>query len=184
MTAWRNAWRVGYYPLMSNEAVKAILDGLLADDEKIIQSATTSPPPLQCVQDWPCEGADPIGYGAWKGDGLETVGEVEEYFARMCFEADKRMGEPAGCRWFLNWWDETPRHEARVKMVWELRYLRYRDIINGSYGFAGRVSPGILKALDEAPEVTINWMALADVLEELGWVESTKVIRHWLQEVI
>lgn len=36
---------------------------------------------------------------------------MEEYFARMCFEIDQRLGEPAGCRWFLNWYDETPRDE-------------------------------------------------------------------------
>ena len=30
----------------------------------------------------------------------------------MCYEVDQSMGEPAGCRWLLNWWDETPRPEA------------------------------------------------------------------------
>jgi hypothetical protein len=44
-----------------------------------------------------------VGYCAWQGDGLETVAEVEEFFARVCFEADQVLGEPAACRWFLNW---------------------------------------------------------------------------------
>jgi hypothetical protein len=54
------------------------------------------------------------------GDGLETVAEVEEFFARMCFEVDQRVGEPAGCRWFLNWFDETPREEMRAELLAEV----------------------------------------------------------------
>ena len=54
------------------------------------------------------------------GTGLETVGEVEEFFARICFEADQRLGEPAACRWFLNWFDDTPRAEMRREMLAEI----------------------------------------------------------------
>jgi hypothetical protein len=64
------------------------------------------------VQDWPVEAADFIAYAGWIGHGKDTVGEAEEYFARMCFDVDQAMGEPAGCRWALNWWDETPRDVA------------------------------------------------------------------------
>jgi hypothetical protein len=53
-------------------------------------------------------------------EGLETVGEVEEYFARMCCECDKALGEEAGARWFLNWWDETPRAEAVTGLLAEV----------------------------------------------------------------
>jgi len=180
--SWRKVWREGFYPLLSNEAIQAIFEGLLADDKALIQGATTQPPPLQAVQDWPCEGADIIGYGGWKGEGLETVGEVEEYFARLSFECDNRIGEPAGCRWFLNWWDESTRSEVVFKMIWEIRYLRYRDIINGSYDLAKSAMPGVMLAISEKPEDTFNWTALADVLEEIGWDASAKVVRHWVKE--
>lgn len=40
--------------------------------------------------------------------------------ARMCFEIDQRMGEPAGCRWFLNWWDETPRAKLFAQLLPEV----------------------------------------------------------------
>ena len=73
-----------------------------------------------CVQDWPVEAACALGYCGWQGDGLETVGEVEEFFARACFEADQRLGEPAACRWFLNWFDDTPRDEMRRELLAEV----------------------------------------------------------------
>jgi hypothetical protein len=30
------------------------------------------------------------------------------------------MGEPAAVRWFLNWYDETPRDEMRRKLLAEV----------------------------------------------------------------
>jgi hypothetical protein len=102
--------------------------GLVTDDPRLQQGATTTPPPLQCVQDWPVEGACGLGYCGWQGEGLETVAEVEEFFARMCFEIDNRLGEPAGCRWFLNWFDETPRDEMRRHLLVEVnRALAQRE---------------------------------------------------------
>lgn len=46
--------------------------------------------------------------------------QVEEFFARVCFEADQRLGEPAGCRWFLNWFDDTPRDQMRHELLTEV----------------------------------------------------------------
>jgi len=86
-----------------------------------LQRATTSPPPLQCVENWPVEAACGLGYCGWQGEGLHSVAEVEEFFARACFEADQRLGEPAGCRWFLNWFDETPRDEMRRLLFAEVK---------------------------------------------------------------
>lgn len=78
------------------------------------------------LSNWPVEAACPIGYAGWHGDGLDTVGEVEEFFARACFEADRRMGEPAACRWLLNWIDDTPRDEMRVLLADEIDLELYR----------------------------------------------------------
>jgi hypothetical protein len=49
-----------------------------------------------------------------------TVEEVEEYFARICYEADKLLGEPAAIRYFLNWFDETPRDTMLRKLLLEV----------------------------------------------------------------
>lgn len=126
MESWRRVWRDGVAPLLSDVALNALMKALLTDDPRLIQGATTTPPPLACVQEWPVEGACSLSYCGWQGDGLTTVGEVEEFFARMCYEIDKRLGEPAGCRWFINWFDETPRDEMRRLLLKEVR----REVIS------------------------------------------------------
>jgi hypothetical protein len=64
----------------------------------------------------------------WQGDGLETVAEVEEAFARACFEMDTRLGEPAGCRFLLNQYDEWPRAEMIANLLPEVeRALALRE---------------------------------------------------------
>jgi hypothetical protein len=61
-----------------------------------------------------------LGYCGWQGEGLETVGEVEEYFARVCYEADCCLEEAGAVRFFLNWFDETPRDAMRAQLLAEL----------------------------------------------------------------
>jgi hypothetical protein len=121
MESWRKVWREGVAPLISTEGLEALARALEGDDPRLLQGATTTPPPLQCVQDWPVEAACAVGYCGWQGDGLETVAEVEEFFAKVCFEVDQQLGEPAACRWFLNWFDETPREEMRQLLLAEVK---------------------------------------------------------------
>jgi hypothetical protein len=120
MEAWRKVWREGVAPHLTTVGLEALKLALTSDDPRLLQGATTTPPPLQCVQDWAVEAACVIGYCGWQGDGLETVADVEEFFARVCFEADQALGEPAACRWFLNWFDETPRDEMRRQLLGEV----------------------------------------------------------------
>lgn len=118
MESWRQVLRATL-PLLPREGLLALLEALRNDDPALIQGATSSPPPLACVQDWPCEGACLVGYCGWKS-GLDTVGEVEEFFARWCHAADQALGEPAGCRWLLNWFDEAPREQVRASLLPEI----------------------------------------------------------------
>ena len=120
MESWRKVWREGLAPEVSTAGLDALRRALIHDDPRLLQGATTSPPPLQCVQDWPVEGACGLGYCGWQGEGLQTVAQVEEFFARACFETDRRLGEPAACRWFLNWFDDTPRAEMRRQLLAEV----------------------------------------------------------------
>lgn len=132
MESWRKVWREGLAPHLSTAGLDALAAGLACDDARLQQGATTTPPPLQCVQDWPVESACVLGYCGWQGEGLETVAEVEEYFARMCFEADRALGEPAACRWFLNWYDDTPRDDMRRELLAEVdRTLAERRGLDG-----------------------------------------------------
>lgn len=120
MESWRKVWREGLAPLLPTKGLEALARALTDDDARLLQGATTTPPPLQCVQDWPVEAACGVGFCGWKGQDLETVAEVEEFFAGICFEVDQRLGEPAACRWFLNWFDETPREEMRRQLLGEV----------------------------------------------------------------
>ena len=138
MESWRKVWRDGLAPILSTHGLRALRRALVNDDARLTQGSTTSPPPLQCVLDWPVEGACVMGFCAWQGDGLETVGEVEEYFARICFEADQRLGEPAAVRYFLNWFDDTPRVEMRRELVDEVNRTLAERFLPGAEPAARR----------------------------------------------
>jgi hypothetical protein len=75
---------------------------------------------LQCMAGQPVKAACPLGLAGWLGEGLVTVGAVEEWFARLCFEADQRLGEPGACRYLFNWIDDTPREEMRQALLVEV----------------------------------------------------------------
>lgn len=120
METWRLVWRDGFAPAISTAGLVALRDALAGDDRRLTQGSTTTPPPLVCVQDWPCEAACAAAFCGWQGEGLETVGQVEEFFATLCYQADQRLGEPAACRWFLNWFDDTPRDAMRRELLAEV----------------------------------------------------------------
>jgi hypothetical protein len=121
MESWKKVWCDCVVPLLNVDHLRALETALATDDPRLMQGGTTEPPPLQAVQDWPCEAACALGYCGWIGDGLETVAEVAEFFARMCFEIDRNLGEPAACRWFLNAYDEWSREEMRAALLPEVR---------------------------------------------------------------
>lgn len=130
MESWRKVWRTGIEPQLPTRGLEALRDALVSDDPQLIQGATTSPPPLQCVQDWPVEAACALSYCGWKGEDLETVADAEEFFAKACFQADQIIGETAAIRHFLNWFDETPRSEMRRELLAEVQAsLRQREAV-------------------------------------------------------
>lgn len=120
MEAWRRVWRVGFAPLISTEGLESLREALSNDDPRIIQDATCSPPPLQCVEDWPVESTCPIAWTGWKGESDMSVGEVNDHFDSVCFAVDQAIGEPASTRFFLNWWDESPREVVFKELLAEV----------------------------------------------------------------
>jgi hypothetical protein len=121
MESWKQVWRDGIAPILPTAGLEALATALETDDPRLVQGATTTPPPLLCVQDWPVEACCALGFCGWQGDGLSTVGQVEEFFAKCCFEIDERQDEHAACRWFLNWFDDTPRDRMRAELLPEVR---------------------------------------------------------------
>jgi hypothetical protein len=134
MESWRKAWREGFMPQYSVGALTAFRTALGANDRGLLmQGGTCDPFDLQHGTNAPCKRACGIGFCGWmelaiaggeyrarSGPNPVRVAEVEESFANACFEADRRLGEPVGCRWFLNWWDEAPWEQVRTVMLAEL----------------------------------------------------------------
>src|SRR4051812_40762532 len=84
METWRKIWRDGFAPGMSTRSLESLRLALKHNDPRLIQGATTIPEPIQSMLDWPAESACVIGFGAWRADGLKTVGQLEEHFSRLC----------------------------------------------------------------------------------------------------
>jgi hypothetical protein len=120
LASWQRSFREGIVPQLSAAGLMALKQALETDDPALLQGATTSPPTLDCVSDWPVKAACAIAFAGWKGDGRVTVGEVEQFFASVCHRAGQQLGDPAGARWFLNWFDDTPRAQMRRELLAEV----------------------------------------------------------------
>jgi hypothetical protein len=120
MESWRETWRYGFVPVLSTAALEALKVALETDDPRLVQHATTFPVWDDATKGEAVEAACVVGFCGWQADELPTVDAVHEFFARACFEADQLLGEPAACRWLLNWVDDTPRDEMRRELLAEV----------------------------------------------------------------
>jgi hypothetical protein len=121
MQLWQKVWRQGFAPRLSTAGLEALQRALIEDDPRLLQGVTTSPPALETLGDWSVEAACALTYCGWQGDGLDTVGKAIDFFECACRQADKALGEPAACRLFLHWFDETPRAEMRRRLLAEVQ---------------------------------------------------------------
>lgn len=127
MELWRTVWRNGIVPQLDTGTLLALSSALQQDDPRIIQGATTEPPPLMVVQEWECKGACILGFTAML-EGFTKVGEVENRFAELCGGADRILGSDCRpgtvvvfCRFFNNWFDSHPREMVRQELLAELQ---------------------------------------------------------------
>jgi hypothetical protein len=118
---WRHVWRDAVAPELSTEGLRALERGLVEGDPRLIQGETTLPAPAPHLGDLEVEAACPLGYTGWQGDGLKTVGEVDEYVGDLCAAIDQRLGEPAGCNRFLDWVDHVSWTLVRPLLLDEVR---------------------------------------------------------------
>lgn len=163
--------RQGFLPIWATCELEACLALLKADDPRLIQGSTSFPPPLMAAQDLPVERVDPVGFCSTP-DALNcTVGEVEEGFARCCFEADARLGEPAACRWALNAIDDEPREKVWKWLIDEIEHALAERKATGHL-------PSELKtALTMFPDDTTLRQACADYLIEQGQDQEADAFR-------
>jgi hypothetical protein len=120
MEKWRRVWREGIASLLSNEALLALRAALRDDDPLLLQGATCYPPLLDLLRDRPIESACALGWCGWKGEGLDSVLQVEAFFTRLCDAVDEAFQETGASRYFLNWYDETPRARMRGELLAEV----------------------------------------------------------------
>lgn len=119
--AWQRAWREGLAPCLPTAGLAALERALRENDPRLVPGLVTSPPPLLSNEAEPVCAACAVGLALWLGEGLLTVGQVEEQFHRVCFEADQRLGEPAAIRHFFGWFDEADRAAMRPALLAEVR---------------------------------------------------------------
>ena len=120
MDKWRRVWREGLVPQLSSAGLCALQTALIDDDPRLAQGATCFPPPLDVLAACEVGRACAVGFCGWQGEPLTRVEQVEAYFARVCDAADSAFHEAAACRYFLNWFDETPRAEMRRELLAEV----------------------------------------------------------------
>lgn len=137
LETWRQVWRDGFVPVLSTPALTKLKEALARDDPRLLQAATTKPPPNWNSYDMKVEAACAIGFCGWQGDGEERaegkiVRSVELFFANACHEADQRLGVPSACRYFLNWFDDTDRQEMRKELLAEVELALASRATEGS----------------------------------------------------
>jgi hypothetical protein len=120
MEKWRRVWREGLAPQMTPAGLRALQAALRRDDPMLMQGSICAPPALDALRDREVLCACAIGICGWHGEGCATVGQLEACFHRVCDAADAAFFEPAACRFFLNWFDETPREEMRRELLAEV----------------------------------------------------------------
>src|SRR5262249_14284745 len=124
MESWRKVWRGGFSPLFFTVGGGGLGGGLENHPTPAPHRSGPPPPPPVSLAEWAAgEAACALVFCAWKGEGLETVGEGEQFFASFCFDADSPLGEPAACRYFLNWFDDTPRTQMRQELLAEVELV-------------------------------------------------------------
>jgi hypothetical protein len=121
-SAWQRVFRDGIAPQLSTEGLQGLKAALERNDGRLITGATTSPPPLQCMQNEPVESCCPLCFALLDGKKPYevSVGPMEQRFSERCFEADQLCGEPAADRYFINWVDQTPRETMRQALLAEV----------------------------------------------------------------
>jgi len=146
MESWKVVLHKGFLPQWSDAQLRRLKEKLETDSPQLTQGSTTTPPPLMCVAEWPMEACCPVCWGALPADcDLEkvTVGETEQAFAKACYEADLLMGEPAACRWLLNWIDDTPRPQMLKELLTEIETeLALRMVLRKNEELYSRLAKG------------------------------------------
>lgn len=120
MEKWRIVWRDGIAPNLPVDGLRALLKALVEDDKALVQGRMCSPPVYKGFENQLIVAACAISYPGWCS-GMRTVGELEKFIGKICDAADKKFEEPAACRYFINWFDSSPREVMRRELIPEVQ---------------------------------------------------------------
>lgn len=126
---WRYVWRHGFQPLMNSAGLEALRKACEDGSDNLVHGSTCFPVPHRCNANQTVKAGCAVSLPGWLGWALSTVGEVEEYFARLCVLADRALGDTMAHRHFLNWFDDAPetaRRELRLELTAELLRRKIR----------------------------------------------------------
>jgi hypothetical protein len=82
----------GIAPRLGLAGLQALRDALERDEPALIQGNTTKPDLNTTCRGEPCEGACGVAYALWKTLELQSIGETERAFTRLCVSVDAQMG--------------------------------------------------------------------------------------------
>jgi len=98
--------------LLSTESLEALPAGLVADDARLIQGGDDDAAAVAVRAGLAGRGACGLATAAGRARGWRRWPRSRSSSPDVARDRPC-AGEPAGCRWFLNWFDETPRDDMR-----------------------------------------------------------------------
>lgn len=111
LPGWVEVWRHHVAPRLPALGLVALAAALREDDPRIVQEVNAMPDRgYRGEPDWRHHGvraACPLCFAGWHGEGLATVGEVEDWFGGLAGAVND--GRPDALSWLLAWIDETER---------------------------------------------------------------------------
>lgn len=119
MEPWRLIFRKGFAPLLSNDSLVALQNGLKHDDPALVQGCVVFPRPMPGFWDLPAAAVGLLGYMGREGEGLFSVFEVSEFHERLMQAAAQKLGQMDAAILFLSWFDKTPRDLMRKNLLQE-----------------------------------------------------------------
>jgi hypothetical protein len=79
---WREAWE-DLEPHLSTPVLSAMLAGLESNDARIVQGVTHQPSLARAPSNAPPECGCLVAFGLWVGEGLETIGQIDQRFSQV-----------------------------------------------------------------------------------------------------
>jgi hypothetical protein len=122
---WDEAWRKWVAPQLKVHELEALRKGLETDDPALVQNYVTLT--NQFTGGVACGCA--VAYAGWKGNSLSTVVEVRDFFVSVsrksreqeCPEHGTKLSQrDSAFQSFVRWFDATPRHQMRPKLLAEV----------------------------------------------------------------